>query len=355
MASQSDQFFKEKFSKFLQEKDVDSDDEYDTEDNPNPSWNAPTSSLAGRLGIGGISLGRTHDEELDVDVPLSSRGIGGLGGLGGRTGGTLGGRAGMGGRSLGGLGGNSLGGRSIGGFGGNSRGGGMISRGGISQGAGLGGLGRGKTPQSVSSSDNLKPKTTDSKEIEDMSKALGEIAKGTTALQKEVAAFISDSQQKNVEAFKEILHFIHGLADKTVVSFKELSREEKHTSAHNGNYSDEKPVDEALQALISNIDKTLKESTNAVYVILPDKDSVDTSELSKLFGGKVVHITQDVHGLCDKIMSVNTEDKPEETDADTPADVPTTVHLPVQVSNITPTSASASPSKGFPPLRSPIK
>ena len=358
MASQSDQFFKEKFSKFLQEKDVDSDDEYDTEDNPNPSWNAPTSSLAGRLGIGGISLGRTaipHDEELDVDVPLSSRGIGGLGGLGGRTGGTLGGRAGMGGRSLGGLGGNSLGGRSIGGFGGNSRGGGMISRGGISQGAGLGGLGRGKTPQSVSSSDNFKPKTTDSKESEDMSKALGEIAKGTTALQKEVAAFISDSQQKNVEAFKEILHFIHGLADKTVVSFKELSREEKHTSAHKGNYSDEKPVDEALQALISNIDKTLKESTNAVYVILPDKDSVDTSELSKLFGGKVVHITQDVHGLCDKIMSVNTEDKPEETDADTPADVPTTVHLPVQVSNITPTSASASPSKGFPPLRSPIK
>ena len=144
------------------------------------------------------------------------------------------------------------------------------------------------------------------------------------------------------------------MADRTVVSFKELSREEKHSrpsSAHEG--SDEKPVDEALQALISNIDKTLKKSTNVVYVILPDKDNVDTQELSKLLGDKVVHIVDDVHGLCDKIMSVNTEDKPEDTD--TPADVPTTIPLPVQVTNITPASSSASPSKGFPPLRSPMK
>ena len=201
MASQSDQFFKEKFSKFLQEKDMDSDDEYDTEHNP--SW---TASLAGRLG--GISLGKAaipHDEDLDVPHTslglggnsLGGKSLGGLGGLGGRTGGSLGGR------SLGGLGG--LGGRSIGGLGGSSRG---ISRGGISQGTGLGGLGRGKTPQSVSSSDNFKPKSTDSRmsadvptstnNIGDMSKALGDIAKGTTALQKEVAAFISDSQQKNM-------------------------------------------------------------------------------------------------------------------------------------------------------------
>ena len=340
--SDHDQFFKEKFSKFLQEKiqdENDSDDEYDTEE---PSWNAPTSSLASRLGIGGISLGRTaipHDDDLDVDVPISSRGgksLGGLGGLGGR----LGGRTG--GRTIGGLGG--LGGRSIGGLGVNSRGGGIgNSRGGISQGAGLGGLGRGKTPQSVSSSDNKNTDVQNTKESEDISKALGDIAKGTTALQKEVSAFISDSQQKNVEAFKEIMHFIHGLADRTVVSFKELSREEKYTSSPEGNSSDETPVDEALQALISNIDKNLKKSTNAVYVILPDKDNVDTLELSKLFGGKDVQIVDDVRSLCDKIMSVN---KPEEINTDTPADVPTTVPL------VTP---SASPSKGFPPLRSPIK
>jgi hypothetical protein len=187
------------------------------------------------------------------------------------------------------------------------------------------------TAQSVSSSDNFKPTRTNvPKESEDMSKALEEIAKGTTALQKEVAAFISDSQQKNVEAFKEILHFVHGLADRTVVSFKELGRHSHPSSAH-----DEQPVDEALQALISNIDKTLKKSTNVVYVILPDENNVDASELSKFLGGKDVHIVDDVHGLCDKIMSVNT---------DTPS-----TSLPVQG------TPAASPSKGFPPLRSPLK
>jgi hypothetical protein len=76
---------------------------------------------------------------------------------------------------------------------------------------------------------------------------------------------------------------------------------------------------------------------------LPDKDNVDTLELSKLFGGKDVQIVDDVRSLCDKIMSVN---KPKETNTDTPADVPTTIPLD---------TPSASPSKGFPPLRSPIK
>ena len=188
MAPKPDQFFKEKFHKFLQDKDDNdndneySDDEYDTE------------AIPGRINT-------PHDDDLDVPhAPSISRGIGGIS-LGGRG---LGGRN-ITGSGLGGLG--SLGGRGLGAS--SSRGGGMSSRGGLS---GLGGLGHGKTSQlsknagleSVSSSDNVRlskpatanvPKDKD-KDGENMSKALGEIAKGTTALQKEVAAFISDSQQK---------------------------------------------------------------------------------------------------------------------------------------------------------------
>ena len=326
MASKSDQF-KEKFSKFLQEKnenDVDSDDEYDIEENH--SFNAGS--------LGGVSLGMSaipHDDDLDVPVRGSLGGLrgktggtlGGIGGrIGGRIGGTLGGIGGRTGGTLGGIGG----GRTMGGRGSNVA---SSSRGASS---GLGGIGRVKPSEPAIT--NVPTNTSG----EDMSKALGEIAKGTTALQKEVAAFISESQQKNVEAFKEIMHFVHGLADRTVVSFKELSLGEKNK------HSDEKPVDEALQALLSNIDKTLKENTSVVYVVSPDKeDNVDIHELSKLLGGKDVQIVDDVRGLCDKVMS-----------QDTPVENPqeTTHEIPVQVANITP---AASPSKGFPPLRSPMK
>jgi hypothetical protein len=345
MAPKPDQFFKDKFSKYLQDKnendDAYSDDEYDTEEN-----------ISGRLGGLGSIL---HDDDLDVPhAPVGrtggiSRGIGGIS-LGGRGLGSLGGRTGG---SLGGLG--SLGGRGIGAS--SSRGGGISSRGGPS---GLGGLGRGKTSknaglESMSSSDNvrlsknagLESATTADvpKDSENMSKALGDIAKGTTALQKDVAAFINDSQQKNVEAFKEILHFIHGLEDRTVVHFKELSRLSASASASAPAL--DQPVDEALQALIGNIDKTLKDKNkDIVYILSPDfeKDSVDISELSKLLGKKDVKIVDNVRSLCDNIMSDTTSSE------DKAPDKPTTF-LPVQVANITP---SSSPSKGFPPLRSPI-
>lgn len=340
MAPKPDQLFKEKFSKFLQEKteNDDSDDEYDAEEN-----------ISGRLG----GLGIPHDE--DLDVPHEG-GISISKGFGGRTGGSLGGisfggRGGLGG--LGGRTGGSLGG--LGGLGGrgasSSRGGGnnMVPRG------GLGGLGRGKPSQSVSSSDNVRLSTltrnvgvesgatadVPNDSVENISKALGDIAKGTTALQKEVAAFISDSQQKNVEAFKEILHFVHGLEDRTVVHFKELSRFSAPRNLHNAGVenSDEKPVDEALEALISNIDKTLKDkSKDTVYIVSSENSSVDISELSKLLGKNNVQLVDDVRSLCDKIMS------------DTPDPTPAATSLPVQVANITP---SSSPSKVFPPLRSP--
>ena len=352
MAPKHDQFFKDKFAKYLQEKtendDAYSDEEYDTEEN-----------ISGRLG----GLGIPHDDDLDVPHGRTgtgiSRGIGGMS-LGGRGLGSLGGRTGG---SLGGLG--SLSGRGLS----NPRGGGMVSRGGLS---GLGGLGRGKPSQSVSSSDNVRlslghqgvrvnagsesgkvadfPK--DSGENMSLSKnaalesALGDIAKGTTALQKEVAAFISDSQQKNVEAFKEILHFVHGLEDRTVVHFKELSRLNASAPA-SASDSHTVPVDEALQALISNIDKTLKDKNkDTVYILYSEapesgNDSVDISEVSKLLGKKNVQIVDNVRSLCDNIMSDS---------EDTALEKPTT-SLPVQVANTTP---SSSPSKGFPPLRSPI-
>ena len=301
MAPKPDQFFKEKFTKYLQEKDENDDayseDEYDVDDGQGTSIGIPHDDDPPGRGIGSI--------------PLGGRGRGSLGGLG------------------------SLGGRGLGAS--SSRGGGMSSRGGLS---GLGGLGRGKPSknaglESMSGSENVRVGTTadvpkNREDGENMSKALGDIAKGTTALQKEVAAFISDSQQKNVEAFKEILHFVHGLEDRTVVHFKELSR----LSA-----SPSQDVDEALQALISNIDKNKDKDT--VYILLPDfdKNSVDISELSKLLGNKNVQIVDNVRSLCNNIMS-----------EDTAPDKPTT-SLPVQVANITP---SSSPSKGFPPLRSPI-
>ena len=230
----------------------------------------------------------------------------------------------------------------------------MMSRGASSsaQGSGLGGLGRGRASQSVSSSDNQRfsklestdvPK--DSKSNEDMSKALGDIAKGMTSMQKEVTAFISDSQKKNVEAFNQILHFLHGLQDKTFVHFKELNRASAPAA-------DEKPVDEALQALINNIDKTLEDSnTNTAYILLPTGSSVDTSELSKLLGTNDVQIVDRVRSLCDKIMSKPANIHVPESEDTTAVDKPTT-SLPVQVTNITPAS---SPSKGLPPLRSPMK
>ena len=347
MAPKPDQLFKEKFSKFLQEKteNDDSDDEYDAEEN-----------ISGRLGGNLNFLGIPHDEDLDVPHEggisrgfggktggslggISFGGRGGLGGLGGRTGGSLGGLGGLGGRGAS-----------------SSRGGGnnMVPRG------GLGGLGRGKPSKiagldSVSSSDNVRLSTltrnvgvesgatadVPNDSVENISKALGDIAKGTTALQKEVAAFISDSQQKNVEAFKEILHFVHGLEDRTVVHFKELSRFSAPRNLHNAGVenSDEKPVDEALEALISNIDKTLKDkSKDTVYIVSSENSSVDISELSKLLGKNNVQLVDDVRSLCDKIMS------------DTPDPTPAATSLPVQVANITP---SSSPSKVFPPLRSP--
>lgn len=336
MAPKPDQFYKDKFSKFLQENNEDnvySDDEYDNEDN-----------LPSRFG--GLSI--PHDE--DLDAPLNTRT--GLGSLGGRS---LGGR-GLGGRGIGGLGGRSLGG--LGGLGGRGiRGGGMMSRGASS--SGLGGLGRGRTSQSLSSSDNVKatePRVGVSTNVptsgEDLSlskyaaleSALGDIAKGTTALQKEVAAFISDSQQRNVEAFKEILHFVHGLEDRTVVHFKELSRASAIPSV-----ADETPVDEALQALLTNIDKS--KNTDTAYILLPTSNSnsdgiSQTSELSKLLGVKNVQIVDSIRSMCDKIMSVNAEPPVSEEAEDKP-----TTSLPVQIANITP---APSPSKGFPPLRSPI-
>ena len=349
MAPKQDQFsFRDKFSTFVRnnndaEADSDYEDEYDTEAN-----------LTGRLG----GLGIPHDDDLDVPHNTGGRGGKSLGGLGG-----------LGGRSIGGLGGLG-GGRT-----------GMMSRGASTsaQGSGLGGLGRGRTSQlsknanleNVSSSDNQRlsksvgllrgetliqlPSQLVSTDVtkdsnEGMSKALGDIAKGTTAMQKEVAAFISDSQKKNVEAFNQILHFLHGLQDKTVLHFKELSR----VGASNISADEvHQPVDEALQALINNIDKTLKDkNTDTAYIMLPNNSSVDTSELSKLLGTNDVQIVDRVRSLCDKIMSKPANiHVPESEDTTTAVDKPTT-SLPVQVTNITPAS---SPSKGLPPLRSPMK
>ena len=274
----------ERLNRYLHDKQ-DSDDDDDDENQGMPHDDVHGGGLGSLGGRGRGNLGS----------------LGSLGGLGGR--GSLGGLGGRG--SLGGLGGRgNLGGLgSLGGMGGLGSLGGIGGRG-AREGISRGGLGRGGHQDSSrrhqeSMSDNVRKAVPDVPN-ESGKETLVEIAKNMTSIQMNVAAFINESQQKNVEVFKELLHLVHGLADKTIVHFKELSRR----SAPDANPEQTVHVDDALEALISNIDKQIKNDT--VYIL--SSESVDISELSKLFDQKNVQMVDNVRSLCDKIMSTSLPD-----------------------------------------------
>jgi len=293
MAPKTDQLFKEKFSKFVQEKRNYDDDDDDDDDDEYTS--KPTLGRIGRIGSG-----MDYDEELDGSASIASRGK--LGGLSkepawksrstnvepvrmmGRIGATGIGNTGIGATGIGGTG-----------IGGLRRG-----IGGLNLGPSTSANTNAKASTSANANANASAHTgvnTSANVTNDVSKALEDIAKGTANLQKEIVSLINNSQTKNVDAFKEIIHFIHGLQDKTVLQFKELSR-----NSNKNVDVDETPADDIMKAIISNIDKKLKEETDVAYILLPQNSKLDIKSFNLTFKHNVAH---NVNELFNKIMSTH--------------------------------------------------